>query len=548
MYPFLEWWFRFHLAKPYFYRTLINFSKMKKSYLSLFALLLQVALFSQNALPVISNVQIDLGANDVLTLTFDLEDAENDECAITFRAGEKGGLTLAYDTQSTAGDVGAGIMPGVGKSIEWDYSGLGISDSDFRLMLVADDGQTVDIQAIVDAVDSTELSGNLSFIEGIRHRTAGLPHLEETQDFIRLQFMDKGLETTEQTWASGSYTARNIIGRQIGTAEEATTYILDGHYDTVSDAPGADDNGSAVAGMIEALRILSPYSFKKSVRYIGFDLEEAGLVGSLRYVDEGIENGESIAGVLNFEMIGFYSEEPNSQTTPNGFGLLFPDAVAALEANDYRGDFVNVVGDQNSLDLIAAYETAAETYVPDLSIIPLDAPTGWAVLTPDLGRSDHAAFWLENIPALMLTDGANFRNPYYHSPEDTADKLNYTFMRHVTQAAVATLAELAEIQHATTWWTDTEFFTPTIEVSPCEFTISPNPVDNILRVEWAACQPGDFELQLIDLQGRTVRQHTRLASQSLDKQIVDVRDLEAGIYFVQLKSENGQWVERVIVE
>lgn len=507
-----------------------------------------MSIFAQNALPVISNVQIELTVDDQLILNYDLEDAENDACEITFRAAEKGALTLDFETSNATGDVGPGIMPGVGKTVTWDYSSLGVSDTDFRLMLVADDGQSVDIQSIVDAVEATELSGNLTFLEGIRHRSTGAAHLEETQDFLRFQFLGKGLELNEQTWDFGSYTARNIIGRKIGTSEEAVTYILDGHYDSVSDAPGADDNASAVAGMIEALRVLAPYSFKKSIRFIGFDLEEEfpGLLGSKKYVNEGIPTGETIGGVLNFEMIGFYSDEPNSQEVPMGFGLLFPDAVVQIEGNENRGDFITVVSDQNSIPLEQAYVNAANTYVPDLKTISL---VNGAIIPPDLLRSDHAAFWGGDIPALMITDGAEYRNEFYHTPEDTSDKLNFTFMRQVTQAAVATLAELAEIQHATTWWTDTDFFVSSVgDIGLCEFKISPNPVSTLLRVEWPACQPGDFELELIDLTGRVVRRHRHFASQNFEKQIVDVRGLEAGIYFLRVQNENGQWAERVIVE
>ena len=96
------------------------------------------------------------------------------------------------------------------------------------------------------------------------------------------------------------------------------------------EAPGADDNGTAIAGMLEAMRILSGFSFRNSLRFIGFDLEEPGLKGSIRYVSSSIPDYEEIGGVLNMEMIGYTCEEPNCQTVPFGFNLLFPEAYDSL--------------------------------------------------------------------------------------------------------------------------------------------------------------------------------------------------------------------------
>ncbi|MBI5914051.1 MAG: M28 family peptidase, partial [Bacteroidetes bacterium] len=391
---------------------------MKKS---LFPMLLiaSTSVFAQNLPPVISNTQFELSGNNLLTLTYDLEDAESDAVTVTFRATERGGLVFDFNTANATGDVGPGIASGTGKQIQWDYSAYATAQPDFRLMLVADDLQPVDIQAIVDQVDSTRLYDDLDFLEGIRHYTANPTHLQATKDFIEFQFQQNNLETYLHEFDYGNYGAANIIGRQIGTANEAQTYILGGHFDTVFDAPGADDNGSAVAGMLEAMRVLSPYSFKKSVKFIGFDLEEAGLVGSLKYVQNGILPGEGMAGMIDFEMIGYYSEAPNSQTLPAGFDILFQEAYNEVASQEFKGNFITDVGKTgNSQVLMDAYDSASTAFVPQLRVIPVEAPPAWQVLTPDLGRSDHAPFWVADIPAIMLTDGANFRNLNYHTPND----------------------------------------------------------------------------------------------------------------------------------
>ena len=495
----------------------------------------------------IENVTVELLPDDVMRITYDLLYPTNDLAEVTFRAAKKGAVVFDYNTGNAAGSLGT-IGGGTGLQIEWDYSAYANGMDDFRLMLSAKLNHIVDVQALVDQVDSTRLSGDLAVLEGIRHRTAGAAHLAEVQDFIRFNFQDHELDTEVQTFQSGSYTAQNIIGRKIGMSTETEVYILDGHYDSVSDSPGADDNASAVAGMMEAMRILSPYGFNKSIRFIGFDMEEAGLIGSSNYVQNGIAVEETINGVLNFEMIGYYSSEPNSQTTPVGFGLLFPDAYVQLEANQFRGDFINLVANAPASALVQAYETAATTYVPNLNFLSIEAPSNWAIVASDLGRSDHAPFWNAGMPAIMFTDGANFRNPYYHTADDTADKLNFTFMHNIVQATIATLAEVAEIQEADIWWVDTDFFTAVDEVAECAFQVSPNPAHEFLKIEWPDCQLGNFTIDLIDINGRSVKRFFNKINQSGSFYQMDVQDLERGIYFLKISNRNGQWARKVVLD
>ena len=493
------------------------------------------------------NVDIVQKPDNIISISYDLLYLTNDLAEVTLRATAKGELIFDYNTSNATGDVGFGVAGGTSRKIEWDYSAYADSTVEFRIMLVARQNHPVDIQALVDQVDSTRLKNDLLFLEGIRHRTTGATHLAEVQNFIQSQFLENGLETSVQSFVNGSYTAKNIIGRLIGTEEEGEVYILDGHYDSVSNGPGADDNASAVAGVLEAVRIMAPYGFKKTIRFIGFDLEEAGLVGSGQYVQNGISPLENINGVLNYEMIGYYSDVPNSQSTPVGFSLLFPNAYATLEANEFRGDFINIVANNAAKPLWDAYENAATTYVPSLNLIGIEAPAAWPIIASDLGRSDHAPFWLSGMPAIMLTDGANFRNPNYHTPDDTSDKLNFTFMHHVVQATIATLAEVAGFEFAATWWTDTDFTTPVNEVAACGFQLSPNPARDFLRLDWTDCQIGDFSIELLDINGRIVKWIKCLQQQSVEQQMIDVRVLEKGVYFLKVKNRNGQLVRKVVI-
>lgn len=517
---------------------------MKKIVLPCLLLLSQLSQ-AQNQQPILSNVSFQLSGNNTMVVNYDLEDAENDPITISFRAGKLGANDLNYITDNATGDIGAGILPGAGRQIQWDFSAYAAQATDeFRLMLVADDLQPVDIQSLVDQVDSLNLFEKLEAVEGVRHRTAGATQLQQVKDLIELEFVNNGLHTYFQEFPFGSYTGQNIIGQQLGTESGGQTYILDGHYDTVDDAPGADDNGSAVVGVLEAMRILSKYPTKKTIKYIGFDLEESGLIGSERYVQNGgIEADETIQGVINFEMIGYYTEVPNSQSLPLGFNLLFPDAYNEVASQEFRGNFITNVGKVGgSSGLMQAYKTAANAYVPALRVINVEAPITPPV--PDLSRSDHAPFWAAGIPAVMLTDGADFRNPNYHTPNDVIGTLNFSFMSNVVKGAVATLAELAEVQHADIWWMDTDLFTPTQEKFDCKLAFSPNPTRRLLKIDWQGCDASQLAIAILDTKGRTVLSQTSVNQQTE----LDLSHLPSGLYFAKVKNTQGHVIEKIFVE
>ena len=384
-----------------------------------FALLLCLGLgatlLAQNALPVISNVapRYDAQAKR-LTVTYDVADAEGETLAVAFLVSDDGGASYRVNTRDASGDVGAAVAPGGGN---------------YRLKLVADDGFRIDIQ-------------------GVKHRTAGLAKLNAIKDSIERRFAEAGLETNRQDFPFGTFTGQNIIGVKAGTTHGDSAYIVNGHFDTVSDSPGADDNGSSIAALMEITRLLAPYTFKKSIRFIEFDLEEIGLVGSTYYADESVADPRLIKGMFNLESIGYFTNQPNTQTVPPGFNQLYPEVYAALVADRFRGNYITNIGDQNSRRLMAAYDRSAARYVPGLKTVAIAAPPNWATLTPDLGRSDHAPFWRKGIPALMITGGGNFRSPHYHTPGDVVGTLDFAFMSDVVKALVGAIAEEAGITHS----------------------------------------------------------------------------------------------------
>jgi Peptidase family M28/Secretion system C-terminal sorting domain len=507
---------------------------LMRPYTLLLLLLTSLLLQAQNQYPSISNLSLDFNQDSkVLSIQYDLFDAEGEDMEVRFLVSNNNGESFSIPTQNATGDVGSGITSGTGKSITWDATGLLPMTGGYQVKLVADDGFITDIQSIVDQVDSDLLWSTLQFIEGIRHRTANPTHLAAVKDTIEQRFLTANLQTARKDFLFGNYTGQNIIGIKTGNSHSDTTYIVDGHFDTVNDSPGADDNGSAVAGMLEVLRVLAPYRFDKTIKFIGFDLEEEGLKGSLDYTANNISSTETIKGVFNLEMIGYYSDEPNSQDFPTGFELLYPDVQAELQADQFRGNFITNIGDQNSLALIAAFENAAALYVPDLKVISLAAPPGWPVLTPDFGRSDHAPFWLATIPALMLTDGSEFRNPNYHSPNDVVSTLDAAFMTNVVKATVAALAEEAGITHSTT---ATEAFEFVLSVAPqpsCHVKLSPVPVREELLVDLENCGQQEVDLQVVDVSGKVLVEKKIVAGFSGSLSL-NLEQLSAGVYWLKL--------------
>jgi hypothetical protein len=388
----------------------------------------------------ITNVVLDEGAQTV-TVTYTLTDPENDACTILFSASSDGGTTYLVNTANATGSLGAGIAPGTGLTITWNHGAF--SPEGLTIRVLAEDGHTPDIQAMVDAVDPGRLMQRLAHVAIPRHHVAAPAGISAIRDTLVLAFGAAGLQSAQQNVTYQGSTVPNVIGRLPGLVDEARTYIVDGHYDAVSNTAGADDNATAVAATLEIARILAPYRFRNSLRFIGFSFEEQGLIGSQAYAQSGIPAWEQINGVLNMEMIGYYSDAPNSQQLPSGFDLLFPTATANIAADGYRGNFLTVVGNTASQPLIDAYVAACGAHVQELRIIPLAVP-GNGQIAPDLRRSDHAVFWDTGRQALMLTDGSNFRNANYHTPNDvpaTIDTAFYTNSVKATLAAAATLAQ-----------------------------------------------------------------------------------------------------------
>jgi len=493
-------------------------------------LLATAGVLAQNQAPQISNVTVN-AAGAIYTYSFFANDAESDPMEIEAKLYDVSNLENPLPINVIiSGDLGSGQLNG-GKSISFDVSGLPA----VKVMLAFSikDNQLYDIAEIIAKVDSNKIKSDMDWIEGIRHRTTGVAHLDETKDSLRVRFSEvNNLTLSEQNFAFSGYAAANLVGYRYGMNRATRSIINDAHYDSINNSPGADDNASGVVGVLEIARVLKDYNFEKSLRFIGFDLEESGLLGSIKYVND-LSAKDTIDGVYNFEMIGYYSEMNNSQTTPAGFNILFPDAFAYLQANNFKGNFITNVANAGSTGVASSFSNSANTYVPDLKLVNLVVP-GNGSLVPDLRRSDHAPFWDDNVQAIMITDGANFRNQNYHQPTDTKETLNINFMTNVIKATLGAMIADANIIHGDVHHEIFQLTSSTQAETLKGILISPNPFRENLNL-LVEKQMADVKISLFNLEGKLMYQKNIDFLNSGNFQI-DTKNLPAANYQILIQS------------
>jgi hypothetical protein len=218
----------------------------------------------------------------------------------------------------------------------------------------------------------------------------------------------------------------------------AEVLIISAHFDAAVSAPGADDDGTGVAGILEAARVLKDCPARRTIRLMLFNLEELGLLGSKDYVRSARprwEAGEEkIIGMVSLEMLGFFSDAEGSQTSPIGRieGVFEPPTV---------GDFIGLITIAKASQFCRRFDEEMRRAAPGLKTGVADFPP---VPLPDFTRSDHAPFLLAGIPALMLTDTANYRNPNYHKQTDTVETIDQARFTLVVKGVVGAAYAIAE--------------------------------------------------------------------------------------------------------
>jgi hypothetical protein len=263
----------------------------------------------------------------------------------------------------------------------------------------------------------------------------------QSVEYIAAQFRHAGYfpKLLEPRQIEG-VTIDNVEVEIPGRSLHSEVIIVGAHFDTEEDSPGANDNASGVAALLEIARLCRDRPIARTVRFVAFYDEEyfgSRPMGSRVYAGDCRNRGDNIVGMISLETIGYYSDAPHSQHYP--LPLLW-------QRHPSRGDFIALVGNSSSRELISG-SMAAFTNHTKFPCEGIAAP--WYLAAA--GRSDHVSFWQEGYPGFMVTDTADFRYPFYHDAEDTPDKLDYERMARVTTAlskAIQDLANIPPIHHS----------------------------------------------------------------------------------------------------
>ncbi len=246
----------------------------------------------------------------------------------------------------------------------------------------------------------------------------------------------------------------NILGIKHGL-HCTDAIIIGAHHDTIRDSPGADDNTASIAALLELARVLAPFKFRNTVILAAFDMEEINFVGSSVLVQE-LSGERKILGAIVYETMAYTAAAPNSQVMPPGIGRLYPAQARRISRRQYAGDWTMVVYRKFAISIAQSFaEGLAHIAGPDAAILMRDA-TDIPILgkllkslipsTANFSRSDHFCFWAASIPAIMIGDTAEFRNPHYHKPTDTPDTLDYDRLAAIVGATAVAIARMAGLE------------------------------------------------------------------------------------------------------
>ncbi len=253
------------------------------------------------------------------------------------------------------------------------------------------------------------------------------------EQYIHKEFLKLGYDVRLQSFSFAGIDMKNVIVEIPGTTKASEVIVIGAHYDTVIGTPGADDNATGVAALLEVARWLKQFQPKRTIRLVAFANEEHpggpwDSMGSCVYANSCQQAGDDIRGMLSLEMLGVYSSRPGSQMYPSPFNLFYPTVA----------NFIGFVGNSASRKLV---HTCVKTF-RQFAKFPCEgvsAPDS----VKDIARSDHWAFWQIGVPALMVTDTSNFRYPLYHTPEDSVDKLDFASFARVVNGLYSVVKEIS---------------------------------------------------------------------------------------------------------
>lgn len=258
-------------------------------------------------------------------------------------------------------------------------------------------------------------------------------NLNRACGYIINSLSSMGYAPVVQEYTAGGLTFKNISAEIKGGSLPDEIVIIGAHYDTAYGTPGANDNATGVAAVIELARLLKERRLNRTVRFALFSNEEppyfqTEYMGSLVYAKAARQKGENIVAMISLETIGYFNDDENSQSYPFPFSLIYPD----------RGNFMAFVGDLGSAGLVrkSIKSFRGRALIPSEGLVAPRWITG-------VGWSDHWSFWQAGYRAVMITDTAIFRYPHYHSPEDTIDKIDFNRLSPAVSAMADVVTDAA---------------------------------------------------------------------------------------------------------
>lgn len=244
------------------------------------------------------------------------------------------------------------------------------------------------------------------------------------REYIRQELQQWGSVEVHE-FLSGTELHQNLIlnlpGQQSSERPSEQLILIGAHYDAVLGSPGADDNATGIAALLELARYFSETPARVPLRFVAFDLEEYGMVGSQAYAALLQAQRQPIRLMLSLEMLGYCDSTPGSQQYPPGLSYFYPD----------RGNFIALIGNLAALPDLWRLSRALRRS----GQVPCEwLPAGWrGHIVPDTRRSDHAPFWDAGYRAILVTDTANLRNPHYHRSSDRIETLDLDFLTSICQ-------------------------------------------------------------------------------------------------------------------
>ncbi len=258
--------------------------------------------------------------------------------------------------------------------------------------------------------------------------------LDAAVAYVREQLSGAGYEVGEQPYQVEGRTVLNLDASLPGSALADEIVLVGAHYDSLRGSPGANDNATGIAAVLEIAHTLRDRKVPRTLRFVAFVNEEppffqTNQMGSRVYARRCQERGEKIVAMLAPETIGYYSDEKGSQRYPFPFNLFYPDT----------GNFIGFIGNYDSRRLVSrcveSFRRHAQFPSEGAAVPGLFEGVGW---------SDHWSFWQEGYAGLMVTDTAPFRYRHYHTQEDTPDRVNYDRMSRVVAGLVRVVEDLTE--------------------------------------------------------------------------------------------------------